>query len=65
MADQIAGHGPGDLARGVREEPVEKRDACVVGQYQALCPRGSRCPRRTTDVRGSACPGSDGKVASL
>jgi hypothetical protein len=31
----VVGYGPGDVARGVREEPVEERDAYVVGQRQA------------------------------
>jgi hypothetical protein len=52
MSVDVVGYGPGDVARGVREEPVEERDAYVVGQRQALSaweprPRASLHSRRT------------------
>jgi hypothetical protein len=65
MADQIAGHRPGDLGRGVREEPVEKRDACVLGSIRRCAhgDRGALAAQPTYVV--VLVPRPDGKVASL
>ena len=60
MSLNVVGHPSGDVAHGVREEPVEERDADIVGAASDAVPMRAAVasPGCTADVGGNAHPRS-------